>query len=124
MDIDALIAEKEREAQQLRYALARTEADLKAMRRTRAIARGETDSEAAARYSSKAGPSIPDLVEAVLKEEPGGLHVDLILARIKSDGIHVNLKKQTITSALSRWIDKEKRFKRTGRNTFALRDAE
>jgi hypothetical protein len=120
MDIDALIAEKEREAQQLRTALARTEADLKALRRTRAIARGETDSEAAARYSSKGGPSIPDLVEEVLKEEPAGLHVDDILMRLKIDR-HVN--KQTITSALSRWIAKGKRFRRVGRNKFALREA-
>jgi hypothetical protein len=115
--IDLLISEKEKRAQELRAALASIELDLQALYRSRALLRGETDSEAAAMRSSRGRASIPDLVEVILRDA-GELHADDLVQRLKEAGLDVN--KQTITASLTRYIAKGQRFKRTGANKFAL----
>ena len=120
MEIDVIIAEKERLAQKQRAELASTEADLRALYRTRALMRGESDSEAAA-MMSKGRASIPDLVEAMLRTA-GELHADEITRRLKELGHDV--KKQTVTASLVRYTSKGKRFRRTGANKFALLESD
>jgi hypothetical protein len=115
--IDALISEKERQAQQLRAALSSVEVDLQALYRTRAIMRGETDSEAAAMRSSRGQASIADLVESILRVA-GELHCDDLVKRLAEIGVEVN--KQTVSATLTRYIARKKRFKRVGPNRFAL----
>lgn len=116
-EVELLISEKERRAQELRAALASVEADLKALYRTRSMIKGGTDSDAAARKSSKA--SLPDLIEQLLRQS-GELHADEIVQRLKAAGVETN--KQTVTASIVRYIAKEKRFKRVGANRFALRE--
>ena len=118
-EIDLLISEKERRAHELRAALASVEADLKALYRTRAMIKGETDSDAAARKSSRA--SLPDLIEQLLRQS-GELHADQIVERLKAAGVETN--KQTVTASVVRYIAKHERFRRVGPNRFALRTEE
>lgn len=118
-EVELLISEKERRAQELRAALASVEADLKALYRTRALIQGETDSDAAARMSSKA--SLPDLIEQLLRQS-GELHANDIVERLKAIGVEHN--KQTVTATIVRYIAKGRRFRRVGPNRFALRTEE
>ena len=120
-EIDHLISEKTKRAQALRLELAQVENDLRALRRSRALMRGEPNPDEVARYTHRGRPSLPDLVEEILRSEPNGLYVDDIVARLAELNVHAN--RQTITSSLTRWIKKGKRFKKIGRNTFALREA-
>ena len=120
-EIDHLISEKTKRAQALRLELAQVENDLRALRRSRALMRGEPNPDEVARYTHRGRPSLPDLVEEILRSEPIGLYVDDIVARLAELNVHAN--RQTITSSLTRWIKKGKRFKKIGRNTFALREA-
>ncbi|HVG33117.1 MAG TPA: hypothetical protein VM911_08555 [Pyrinomonadaceae bacterium] len=117
-EVEILISERERKAQELRAALASVEADLQALYRTRAMIKGETDSDAAARMSSKA--SLPDLIEQLLRQS-GELHANEIVQRLKPV---VETTKQAVTASIVRYIAKHKRFKRVGPNRFALRDTE
>jgi hypothetical protein len=118
-ELDSLIAEKEEEARNLRSSLARVEQQLKALRRARDCLRTKTDP--AAGYSTKGRESIPTLVEQILREH-GPQHVDDLVARLAELGVFVN--KGTVTSSLVRYIRQEKRFRRVGRNKFALREGE
>lgn len=118
-EIDLLISEKERRAQELRAALASVEADLKALYRTRAMIKGETDSDAAARKSSRA--SLPDLIEQLLRQS-GELHASEIVQRLAAAGLKTN--KQSVTASIVRYIAEGRRFKRVGPNRFALLEDE
>jgi hypothetical protein len=115
IEIEAEISDREKEAQRLRDALARVEDDLRVLYRAREILTGQTDTRVAARRSSKGRASIPNLVEQVLREY-GEMHADEIADKLRS----YSISKQSITSAVSRYIDKGKRFRRTGKNKFAL----
>lgn len=120
MEIDVLITEKEKLAQKQRAELASTEADLRALYRSRALLRGETDTEATAERS-RGHASIADLVESLLRVA-GPLRADDIVQRLKEAGRDV--KKQTVTATLTRYHQKGRRFKRVGANTFALIESE
>ncbi|HEX7315880.1 MAG TPA: hypothetical protein VF297_18330 [Pyrinomonadaceae bacterium] len=120
LEIDLLISEKEKRAQELRAALASVELDLQALRRTRALMRGESDTDEAAKHS-RGRASIADLAEAML-HDVAELHADEILQRLREAGVETT--KQAITATLSRYHAKGRRFKRTGANKFALREAE
>lgn len=115
-EVELLISEKERRAQELRAALASVEADLKALYRTRALIKGETDSDAAARKSSRS--SLPDLIEQLLQQS-GELHAAEIVQRLKAAGVETN--KQSVTASVVRYLAKGRRFRRVGPNRFALR---
>jgi len=115
--LDTQISERERRAQELREELAHVEKDLQALYRARELVCGPTDTKAAARRSSKGRASIPTLVEQILREY-GEMHADDLADKLK--GHHIS--KQSITSAVSRYIDRGERFVRTGRNKFALRE--
>ena len=116
--LDAQILEREMKVQELRAALAQVENDLQALYRAREILKGKTDPEAAAQKSLRGRSSIPTQVEQILKDH-GEMHVDEIVEKLKLRGLDVT--KQTVTSALSRWVAKGKRFERVGKNKFALR---
>jgi ribosomal protein L9 len=118
--LDAQIFELEGRAQELRGELTQIEKDLQALYRARELVCGPTDTKAAVRISSKGRASIPTLVEQLLKEF-GAMHADDITEKLRLRGY--NISKQSITSALSRYIDRGERFERTGRNKFALRQA-
>jgi len=118
-ELDSLIEEKEQEAQNLRSSLARVEQQLKALRCARDCLRSRASP--ASGYSTKGRESIPTLVEQILREH-GPQHVDYLVARLADQGVFVN--KGTVTSSLVRYIKQEKRFQRTGRNKFALREDE
>jgi hypothetical protein len=63
--------------------------------------------------------SIPDSIENILRSA-GALHVDSILERLREMELYPNINKQTITSALTRYHNRGKRFKRVGKNKYAL----
>jgi hypothetical protein len=116
-ELDSLISEKEQEARNLRSDLARVTQQLKALRRARTFMRSKTETEAA-RFSTKGRESIPKLVEQVLRQY-GPLHVDLVVRKLAESNVFVS--KQSVTSSLVRYLKKNERFERVGRNTFALR---
>lgn len=118
-ELDSLITEKEEEARNLRSSLARVEQQLKALRHARDSLRSRTDS-AVAGYSTKGRESIPTLVEQILRDGPQ--HVDNLVRMLADMNVFTN--KGTITSSIVRYIKQEKRFKRVGRNKFALREGE
>ena len=63
------------------------------------------------------------LVEDILLAADGPLHVNDIIARAKADfGVH--LRRESIVSALTKKVVEGRIFRRTGRNEFALLDAE
>jgi hypothetical protein len=95
------------------------QAQLSAVRRLRA-GRLESDSEGGRRRRRRKGLSQVDLAEDILKSAGGGpLHIREILARIlKSTGRKID--SESLVSALSKRVAREDRFRRTGRNTFAL----
>jgi hypothetical protein len=115
--LDTQISERERRAQELRDELAYVEKDLQALYRARELVCGPTDT-AAAQKSKKGRASIPTLVEQLLKEF-GEMHADDLADKLRLRGHHIS--KQSITSAISRYIDRGERFERTGRNKFALK---
>ena len=120
-ELDSLVTEKEEEARNLRASLARVEQQLKALRHARDSLRDRSDSAAAAGYSTKGRESIPTLVEQILREH-GPQHVDDLVTRLGELAVFAN--KGTVTSSLVRYIKQGKRFKRVGRNKFALREGE
>lgn len=117
--LEAKISEGEKEAQRLRDELARVEEDLRALYRAHEILTGRANMKATAQKSSKGRPSIPALVEQVLREF-GEMHADDLVDKIRLR-FGYSISKQSITSAISRYIDKGERFVRTGRNKFALK---
>jgi len=62
-----------------------------------------------------------DYVEDILKKH-GDLHINSILEALRDAGHHV--PKQSVAAGLIRYHNQEKRFKRVGPNTFALRKKE
>jgi hypothetical protein len=112
--LDSAIERKQANILRLRAELAQEEADLKSMLRTRElVSEGEAPPPVPARMS------IPDAVESVLRVA-GEAHVDDLLARLNEMGLTTN--KQSLTSALTRYHNRQKRFVRTGKNRYALRD--
>jgi len=112
--LDAAIERKQANILRLRAELAQEEADLKSMLRTRELV---SDGNVPAPLSARM--SIPDSIENILRSA-GELHVDDILERLHEMGLNTN--KQTITSALTRYHNRQKRFVRTGKNRYALRN--
>jgi len=72
----------------------------------------------ARRPRKKGGFSIPDAVEQPLRESGEPLHVKELAERIKTAGIYVS--PSAVTTALQRYIQLGRRFKRVAPNTFAL----
>lgn len=70
------------------------------------------------RSRKKGGASIPDAVEQILRESEEPLHVKELAERIKTAGIYVS--PSAVTTALQRYIQLGRRFKRVAPNTFAL----
>lgn len=70
------------------------------------------------RPRKKGGFSIPDAVEQTLRESGEPLHVKELAERIKTAGIYVS--PSAVTTALQRYIQLGRRFKRVAPNTFAL----
>lgn len=111
-ELDKAIEQKQARILRLRAELAQEEADLKSMLRARELLHdGDVPPAPSARLS------IPDAVESLLRAA-GELHVDEILERLREMGINTN--KQSVTSALTRYHNRKKRFKRVGRNKYAL----
>ena len=113
--LDAAIEQKRANILRLRAELAQEEADLKSMLRTR-----ELVSDGNAPPTPPARMSIPDAIESVLRVIGEG-HVDLILERLHELGFET-VNKQTVTSALTRYHNRGKRFIRTGKNKYAVRE--
>jgi hypothetical protein len=111
--LNAAIEQKQANVLRLRAELAQEEADLKSMLRTR-----ELVSDGNAPPTQPARMSIPDAIESVLRVT-GECHVDDLLERLREMHIHTN--KQSITSALTRYHNRQKRFRRVGKNRYALR---
>jgi len=63
------------------------------------------------------------LVEDILKAANQPLHVNDIIARAETD-YGVQLRRESIVSALTKKVLERKVFRRTGRNEFALLEAE
>ncbi len=78
----------------------------------------ESPRAGAARSRKKAGISIPDAVEQTLRESGEPLHVKELAERIKTVGVYVS--PSAVTTALQRYIQLGRRFKRVAPNTFAL----
>lgn len=113
-ELDEVISKLQREIQEKRIALAQKEADLKMALRTRELARGGN-----APPAPKARMSISDAIENIL-QVAGEQHVNQLLERLLEMKITPNLNKQTITSALTRYHNRGKRFRRVGKNKYAL----
>jgi len=113
--LDAAIERKQANVLRLRAELAQEEADLKMLLRTRELI-GEGEAPL-----PPARMSIPDAVESILRVA-GEAHVDDLLARLHEMGLTTN--KQSLTSALTRYHNRQKRFVRTGKNRYGLRDGE
>ena len=112
--LDERIEQKQANILRLRTQIAQEEADLKSLLRAR-----ELMSDGAAPPAPMARMSIPDAIENMLRVA-GELHVDAILERLREMKIYPNINKQTITSALTRYHNRQKRFIRTGKNKYAL----
>ena len=74
---------------------------------------------AAGRSRRRKGQSQVDLAEDILKKAGGPLHLSEIIARIAAGSGRV-IDPESLVSALSKRIARKDRFRRTGRNTFAL----
>lgn len=59
------------------------------------------------------------IVADILKESESPLHIDEIIARARRNGIE--LKRESIVSAITKNILEHRRFIRTGRNVFGTR---
>ncbi|MGI8655585.1 MAG: hypothetical protein ACR2LC_10225 [Pyrinomonadaceae bacterium] len=113
--LDVAIERKQANIQRLRAELTQEEADLKSMLRTRELVTGGNATPA-----PSARLSIPDNIENILRVA-GALHVDQILERLHELGFET-VNKQTVTSALTRYHNRGKRFIRTGKNKYAVRE--
>lgn len=65
------------------------------------------------------GKSLPDAAEEVLKSAQTPLHVDDIVGRIQLQ-FNMKVQKASLVAALSKYIKKRQRFKRTMPNTYTL----
>lgn len=111
--LDDAIERKQANILKLRAALAQEEVDLKMMLRTRELVGGGDNP-----LPVKSGRlSIPDAIENILRVA-GEAHVDSILERLHE--VNLNTNKQSVTSALTRYHNRGKRFKRVGKNKYAL----
>jgi hypothetical protein len=95
------------------------QAQLSAVRRLRAGA-SEADTESGRSPRRRKGRSQVDLAEDILKSAGGGpLHISEILARIlQTTGRRID--SESLVSALSKRVARKDRFRRSGRNIFAL----
>jgi hypothetical protein len=94
-------------------------ADLAAIKRTREIIAGTSVKMLGDELIAKL--PISKAVEWLLKDSQQ-MHVDNIVSKLEEAGRNVN--KQTVTSVLLRDAQKGIRFKKVGKNTFALLDRE
>lgn len=119
-NLEASISEAEEKERRLLEELATTREALKSLRKARALLRGEVIESAPPRRRRRKR-SLMDEVEDVLKMH-GELHVDEIVKILREQdlAVAVNVQKQSLTSALSRYVARGSRFKRTGANRFAL----
>ena len=88
------------------------EAQLRAIRRLRA---GESEAR-----PSRKGMSQVGMVYDVLKEEDRPLHISQIIERVEQK-YGRRLDRESIVSALVKWVRRNERFVRTGKNVFALK---
>ena len=111
-EIDAAIAREEARNKRLRAELADSNASLKIMLEARRVLKGE-------KTPLKVKPSIPDVVEDLLRENKSPMHMDAIMQGLNRKGLAS--AKTTVTTALTRYVAQGRRFERTAPNTFALR---
>lgn len=116
-NLDASISEAEEKERRLLEELAATREALKALRKARALLRGEV-SESAPPRRRRRKRSLMDEVEDVLKTH-GELHADDLVRILREQGFE-DVQKQVLTSSLSRYVARGSRFRRTGANKFAL----
>lgn len=97
------------------------DAQLRAVRRLR---RGGSQSREAAvqKKGPKESRSQVDLAYDILKEVAQPLHISEILSRIKTR-FGCQIDRESLVSALTKRVARADRFVRTGKNTFALRNA-
>ena len=97
------------------------DAQLRAVRRLRRV---EPQGRAVAVQGKglKESRSQVDMAYDILKEAARPLHVSEILSRIKTR-FGYQIDRESLVSALSKRVARADRFVRTGKNTFALRNA-
>lgn len=88
------------------------EAQLRAIRRLRA---GEPEVK-----PSRKGISQVGMVYDILQEEGRPLHISQIIQRVEQKHGR-RLERESIVSALVKWVRRNERFVRTGKNVFALK---
>lgn len=113
-NLDITIAEAEAQERRLIEELTATRGALKALRKARSLLRGEVSDEKTPQRRKR---SLLDDVEDLLRLK-GELHVDQIVKELEQQNIPA--QKQVLSSALARYHQRGKRFRRTGRNLYAL----
>lgn len=63
-----------------------------------------------------------NMIYDILKQSPGPLHVNDIIAQAKED-FHMELDRESVVSAISKKIKKGRMFKRVGPNIFTILDS-
>ena len=94
------------------------EAQLKAIRRLRASPAGKPVGRGGGRVG-KEGMSQVDMAYNILGSSGQPLHINEILAGIK-DRFKTEVDRESLVSALSKRVARSDRFRRTGKNVFAL----
>lgn len=92
------------------------EAQLRALR---TLVTSEVGSEARRPGRPPSGKSQVDIVFDILHAADSPLHIDAILKAAARK--HKTLDRESVVSALSKYINKQQRFVRTAPNTFAIR---
>jgi len=71
------------------------------------------------RTPQRVGRSQVDYVEHILRKSGSEMHISEIIERVHAD-FDVQLDRESIVSALTKRVIRKDRFKRTGKNVFAL----
>ncbi len=115
VSIDKLLAELRTEEKQLISSLSNVQGKIKSLLETRALLTGQE-------FNPNKEKSIPDLLEDVLRQ-CGAKHVDELVEILRADYPQTgSVAKQTVSGALIRYSNQGRKFKRVGKNTFAVID--
>lgn len=109
--IDKLLSEAYAERKDLKAGLSKVDRRIKTLLETKAMLTGQV-----VPIKSKE-QTIPDALEEILKTH-GKAHCDELKVLLEEKGVFA--AKQTISGALIRYANQGRRFKRVGKNTFAL----
>jgi hypothetical protein len=110
--IDKLLAKEAEEEKDLRFRLSQVQTRIKSLVHTRAMLIGQDTEDSLHR-------PLADLLESILQGGPQ--HVDQLVELTKLNFGRLAAK-QTISGCLIRYANQGKRFRRVGKNKFALLD--